>query len=353
MKKTLLATAVAAVVAGPMAAQADVTIYGRIDTAYESITNSALTNDGDHLTSNKSLLGFKGSEDLGNGNKAIFKVESTVGADAGTGTIGSRNTYAGLAGSWGTLIVGNHDTPYKIVGRKMDLFESAHLGENRAILNSGANGQNDLRVNTVAYISPTVNGIHGAVAYVPEDINGVAGGTAGAGAWSALVIYSNSGLFLAGGWQRVEGESFGVGLQNQTYWRFAAKYSMNNFTVGGMYQKNSDRAGVAGNDTNSWTLIGKYKAGANVFKLAYTKATDKDGATGVGLDEGGKMFTLGFDHNFSKRTKVYVNYSKLTNNSGATFSFRAGGHDNTGATTGGIAAGEDQKGLAIGIRHKF
>jgi len=70
MIKKLLPTMIGAALVGGMApAVADVTVFGHIDTSidYEDRGDSRT-----NLNSNTSSIGFKGSEDLGNGLKAIF-----------------------------------------------------------------------------------------------------------------------------------------------------------------------------------------------------------------------------------------------------------------------------------------
>ena len=53
---------------------------------------------------------------------------------AGNGSaLSRRNQYAGLkSDTFGTLLVGRHDTPVKVIGRKADLFWSTQLGQNRS-----------------------------------------------------------------------------------------------------------------------------------------------------------------------------------------------------------------------------
>jgi predicted porin len=81
MKKNVIALAVAAAIAAPMAASAEATIYGRIHSDFANVDNgddSTLA-----ITSNASRVGFKGSEDLGGGLKAIWQVETQIDAVAG------------------------------------------------------------------------------------------------------------------------------------------------------------------------------------------------------------------------------------------------------------------------------
>ena len=82
MKKSLIALAVLAA-SGAAMAQSSVTVYGRVDLSVGSLkeldkgSQTKLFNGGDGgLTTSR--LGFRGSEDLGGGLKAKFKVAATT-----------------------------------------------------------------------------------------------------------------------------------------------------------------------------------------------------------------------------------------------------------------------------------
>ena len=86
MKKTLIALAVLAA-AGAAMAQSSVTLYGIADVWVGSIKDgvgaSSLTEVGSGGF-NTSRLGVQGSEDLGGGLSAVFKLEGNLGIDTGT-----------------------------------------------------------------------------------------------------------------------------------------------------------------------------------------------------------------------------------------------------------------------------
>lgn len=90
------------------------------------------------VSSNTSRLGLKGSEDLGDGLSAIWQIEQQVNIDdttcaGGTGTLATRNSFGGLkSDSMGTVLLGRHDTPYKIATRKLDVFAD-NLADSRAL----------------------------------------------------------------------------------------------------------------------------------------------------------------------------------------------------------------------------
>ena len=93
MKKSLTALAVLGVFAGSAMA-ADVTLYGALDTGFEYFHKKTTQYDGSSEKSDTfdmqtgwdtgNRWGLKGSEDLGNGYKVSFKLESGFNSDDGT-----------------------------------------------------------------------------------------------------------------------------------------------------------------------------------------------------------------------------------------------------------------------------
>src|SRR5690554_548391 len=116
MKKTLLAAALAVGFAGVVQAETSVTLYGILDTGigYEraKLEDVKLTKTGiRNGVQSGNRWGLKGSEDLGNGLRAVFQLES--GFDSSTGhhqqgdRLFGRQATLGLASdSWGQLDFG-------------------------------------------------------------------------------------------------------------------------------------------------------------------------------------------------------------------------------------------------------
>lgn len=103
----------------------NVAIYGRLNTAIEYVTVTTAT-DGTRLgntarlTNNRSVFGLRGEEQLANGIKAIWQIESALSIDNGTGQIAARDTRLGLQSPYGTLFMGNWDTPYTSATKSYD-----------------------------------------------------------------------------------------------------------------------------------------------------------------------------------------------------------------------------------------
>src|SRR5471032_2776238 len=86
MKKSLITIAVLGAMSSAAFAQSNVTIYGIVDAGIVSERGGAAGNVS-KVTSgaaSASRLGFKGTEDLGGGLSAVFKLESGVRIDDGS-----------------------------------------------------------------------------------------------------------------------------------------------------------------------------------------------------------------------------------------------------------------------------
>lgn len=297
MNKKLIAAAIAATVAAPSAFAGDnVTVYGKVRQEVRSFDNGVT--DEIQITNHASRLGFKGSEDLGGGLKAIWKMEFGVGISGGNDGNGNefsgegvsgRNAFVGLAGDFGTLVVGRHDTPMKMSTGKLDYFVDTSGDYNSGYAGAFA----DRRANgTVAYITPTFNGIHAAIALVPGE-NDAADGIADA--YSAALIYSQGGIHasvaIENGDEDIDALG-GVGDLDQ--WRVGLGYDAGDWKVAAVFENQEvDNAF----DTDTFMINGQYNFGNNAVRVKYFDTEDTNDG-----------FAIALDHNFSKRTQAYLMY---------------------------------------------
>ncbi len=168
MKKNIIAFAVAAALVAPAAAMADTTLYGKFHVSYDYLGGDNAANTSGGFSSNSSRIGIKGKEKINDSLSIIYQYET--GMDAGTGKTsssgglgGQRNTFIGVTGGFGTAIVGRHDTPMKMMGRKYDLFGDT-VGDTRNII--GTTGFDLRTTQTVAYVTPDLMGFKAILAYV-------------------------------------------------------------------------------------------------------------------------------------------------------------------------------------------
>lgn len=147
MNKKIIAIAVAGAFALPMAAQADVKVYGaaQVEVGAWGGDTGAGTSVEDNA---RGRIGVKASEDLGSGLKGImkfeFKADTADGASGNAGSDGDialskRELLVGLKGSWGQFEAGRLKSAYKYFGGvKYDQYTASIL-ESRG--NAGMSGK--------------------------------------------------------------------------------------------------------------------------------------------------------------------------------------------------------------------
>lgn len=173
MKKTLLATALLVGFAGAAHAQSSVTLYGLVDAGFNYAKRDGQSVKGiDSGLMSQSRFGLRGSEDLGNGLKAIFTLENGFTVDNGQQTHGrlfGRYAYVGLeSATAGRLTLGRTTNLAFMwaagIANPFGLsFSTASVGStfayNDAVMGGG-------RVNnSVYYYSPSFYGVQAAVGY--------------------------------------------------------------------------------------------------------------------------------------------------------------------------------------------
>ncbi|MEX8194490.1 porin [Comamonas guangdongensis] len=339
-KMTRIALAALAVMGATTAmAQSSVTLYGRINTTVEHQKLGDQSTTG--LVNNSSRFGFRGTEDLGGGLKAGFVLESGFNSATGTGsgpngslTFG-RQSEVNLSGNFGMVRLGNffpesyfasadyvsmhnHDTGPSSDALYLDPVWFGKLGTG----------------NKIAYRTPTMAGFwaEGAMSMHEK-----APGTNNKYGYDLAANYNTGPLHLGGGYSRADGN-----------WQASVRalYTLGQFTFGGYYQRNHDNnffgAQSLGN-RNNFRLSGMYALGASEFHVNVGHANSWSNAS----DSAATQWTLGYNYNLSKRTKVYTYYTRINNQSNANYT--------AGGTFSSLASGpgKDFSSFALGIRHAF
>jgi len=363
MQKKLIALALASAFATPaFAATANVDVYGVLNVSGDYVDAGVTAKDKSFsVNSNASRIGFKGAEDLGGGLKAIWQVESGFNADTGGGSIGSRNTFVGLSGGFGTVLAGRHDTPMKMLGRKVDNFGDG-MGDDRNLIGTPANGANafDGRPNNViAYVTPNFSGLSGAVAYVADNGSGAANTCISTldcnstDAYSLMATYEN-GPFMVGAGYELHNiyQAATTTTESRDLWRVVGGFTFGNAKLGALYESgSSDVAALDKAARSAWGVFGNYAMGAITLKANYLKADASDFVytTGAGND-GAEQYTVGADYSLSKRSTAYVYYAKVKNDDNGMYGLGKGGGDSN--TAYGVA-GADPSVVGIGMKHTF
>ncbi|MBN3754745.1 porin [Paraburkholderia sp. Tr-20389] len=365
MKHIMGALLCAGVVASAHA-QSSVALYGLLDTGIDFANNV----NGEHLwqmasgVSAGSRWGLRGKEDLGNGLRAVFDLESgfnSANGGLGSGLAFSRNAYVGLASETaGTVTFGRQWDPV------VDLLEpyslnSQYGGWYFSHPNDMDNLDNGFAIsNAVKYTSPTIGGFVGEALY---SFGGQAGQFSNDAAYSAAGSYTN-GSFSAGvGYLRVNSpesaiQSYqsGDGFTNAVYGDYLAQArSQNIFVAGASYQVGSLKLmgnfsnvnfqqGDAGHDVKfqNYEIAGTYAATSQLYLGAgYTYTNGRNHAT----DQEPKyqQLNLSVEYEVSKRTALYA-LAALQKASGGAVAQIAGFNP---SSDGKQAVGR------VGIRHTF
>lgn len=393
MQKKMMVLALSAGMFVSLAALADsanITLYGVANMSYDLADNGTAANGTagtrtNKVSSNASRIGFKGSEDLGNGLSAVWQVESRVDMDNAGGTFGTRNTFAGLSGKeWGTLVLGRNDNPYKLATGRLDVFRDS-MGDNRALM--GGAFRNIFRnsylgfdarpTDGVFYTSPAWSGFAISAAYTAGAESATASTSLKGQSWSLAGNYETGPLFASVAYQANDIGGTGTGSNagnngagtlgvTEKAWKLGAGYKMEDagLDLGFAYEKTSDNFRTTGSVVtcasgstdatdcyghSAWSLAGKYKLADGAIKLAYNKA----GKLGNTTATGARQWALGYDHSLSKRTNLYAIYTKINNDSGA--SYGVGAHD-AGVNTGfvdPVGAGASPSAVSLGMKHSF
>ncbi|OSI16045.1 trimeric porin PorB [Neisseria dumasiana] len=166
MKKSLIALSLAAL---PVAAMADVTLYGQIKAGVEiskvkvgSGDDSKRSKTATEIADLGSRIGFKGHEHLGSNLNAIWQVENKVNV-AGGGEWAGRESFIGLEGGFGKFRAGKLNTQLKDMGT-IDPWEY-----NNNALGLGVFTRTGDRVVSARYDSPVFAGFSANVQYTPRD----------------------------------------------------------------------------------------------------------------------------------------------------------------------------------------
>ena len=311
MKKNLIALAVAGAIAAPAAAMADATVYGQVHLSYGAVDSEELgvtVDDNIQLRSHASRIGVKGSEDLGSGLAANYGLEWGINPDSNNNTGWSRrNQWIGLAGGFGEVRFGRHDTPLKMAQGKFDQFNDMDGDMLRTFAGE------DRVDNTVTYLN-NFGAFGVAVTLIPGEGDGTSTGDSFADSWSAAVTYTAGPLFLSGAYTAYDDESgFGSGSSAfdgvagttvtgvEDIFRLVATYNWNQHAFGLAYGQESNT--ISALDVMSMGASWKMGlGGGNAVRAQWTYAEMDD----MNLER--TVMDLGFDHAFSKKTSVYAVY---------------------------------------------
>ncbi|MES2263713.1 MAG: porin [Pseudomonadota bacterium] len=320
MKQHILAMAAIATMANAAQAQSNITIYGQMDVGLTKSSGSTLGID----RGAPNWLGFRGTEDLGNGLQASFRLETRFEPDTGTTESAGRRplfqgrSWVGVSGALGTVRLGRDYTAMQDLIVDFDpwsFFTVATLLDGALGSYSSdpsyAGSSGNRFSNGVYYSSPLMHGFQAYVTVASKE--GLVGGPQlKKNPVSYAASYINGPVYLMVGAER--------SVNQDKFWNVSGSYRLGQANLMASYSKVDPLIGV--NSTNK--LIGADIAvGPGQVKLGYGRVT-------VANAGASQQLSAGYWYSLSKRTLLY-----------------------TDATHRKPAAGATSNGFDLGIRHSF
>jgi predicted porin len=333
----------------------NVTIYGVVDAYVQSAHGSSTVNRVQSGGLNGSRIGFRGTEDLGNGLKALFAIESGINLDDGTSgqnAFWGRQAFVGLGSSYGQVTLGRQYGSIYTLSNDFSAFGNTPTGPSTAVI-GGFGGYEPVRGGTTA--SATGNGgparINNSVKVETASYGGFRGGAVyGAGE----VAGATNDNRIADVYARYTGGSFDAmlsfvddkadvtGLSVRTT-SAAAAYTFGPARVTGGIISVDNRSATDADGRGYW-VGGDYRFGEHLVRAQYleNKARNVD----VGTT---KALGVGYQYDLSKRTALYSSLTHFKND-GSTYANRW-----NASIPDGLLTGDDRKvtEFVAGIRHAF
>jgi len=284
MKKTIIAAAIATVVAAP--AMADVSVSGKVEQFFTDTDGSGEGFQG----GTDSFVKFAASEDLGNGMKAFAHIViDTDQVRGGTSTNMTQDEVVGLSGNFGTVQMG-----------RFEAFVEGKLASSMSMT-----GQTSVEDTSATHAGRTNSGI----AYVSPAMNGLTIGVGGYATTSesddldateVALMYVNGPLSLKVAQQNQNDTLAAAGNDAETTTAIAASYSMGDLKVSYLRMDSDNVDTTAADDRTDNQYRVDYSMGNNKITLAHSDDETTNGA------DGDDITALELVHSLSKRTQVYV-----------------------------------------------
>jgi predicted porin len=368
--------AIALALSAPVFAQSSVTVYGVVDVDGQYIKGASKVA---RITSGGlagSRIGFKGTEDLGDGLYADFVLEGGLNLDTGSsaqgGALFGRQAFGALRSkTLGTLSAGRQYSSIYTITSEFSAFSNTNVGPTTAAIGGYAGGYEPVqggsstatsptnatgeslnggpaRVNnSVRYTTPTYAGFKASALYGAGEI---VGGTKNTRLFDGSVRYTAFGLDVMAGFisDKAAGAAAASSANVNTI-LVGAAYAFDAFHVEGGYLKGDDKRSIANtlqHDGRGIWLGGDYRLGQNLIKLQWVNNEVDNNAAGA-RDSKLNAYGLGYQYDFSKRTSLYSSATRFQNSGDGLGRFNS---SITGLTT---TTDKSLTEVAVGVRHSF
>ncbi|WP_018992810.1 porin [Aromatoleum toluclasticum] len=346
--------AVALLAAGAAQAQSNVTISGRAAAQIDMVSAKGATagdaadlDERTRVTDIASRIRFSGKEDLGGGQRAFFWIEGNTPVDGRGGMFGNEGAegYVGLGGGWGELMLGKRHRPFYISSLSADPWDILTLGSIDAVvyvapLKLGAPPSGFQALNSVNYWSPDWNGLRVRGQFSAGENKTAT--THATDEYSVAATYELGGLHAGLGYRHQKGTLEGSGNSLGLVATYAIQGGPK---LGAIYEDH--RADFTGDTLriNDWALTMSWPFGPHELRANYARDSGVKGGELSRSDTRSSHWAFGYAYHASKRTELYAQYARLKNGAAASNDFDA--------AVGGVAAGADPRGIALGMIHYY
>jgi GBP family porin len=333
-----------------------VEIFGRLDASINlhqyQATAKSRAQSATYVSSDTSAWGIRGSENLGAGMRAYFKIESGFSIDTGAQfsptTLFNRETYVGLGSTThGSIQLGSQFTPAFWLTTKVDPFKRSNTGALFTLFQQGgAAGPRGYPVqfnNAIQYISPVRAGLV-ARAMVATNENVAPYGNP----YSVSLDYSKDRFFVGIAYDRIKTAGSAVGQPREAGVRdnsfsIGSTYRFDRFKLHGYHIKNTidGATGMSGNMLGVSVPAGSGEVSTTLQRRHVGDAARSDAS----------LVALQYMYFMSKRSSLYIGAAHQKNEGNANFGIWPSRVES--AAAGLPAAGASLNGYQIGMRHTF
>ncbi|MDW7548486.1 porin [Pseudoalteromonas peptidolytica] len=275
---------------------ADYRIYGKAEVQIANTDKGVMryTKAGTQIDAPFSRIGVKGEHTLASDLKLVYKYEVQVKGfehDDTTEPFSARNTYLGLAGQFGTVLIGRNDTRFKFSEGKVDQFNETQSDIAQVLAGQDRVG------DSITYTSPNWNNMSFSLTYTPKDdaSNEQAG-------FAATAIYGDRALKNK---QYYIALSHTDSIGNLLATRIALAYKWQKLQLGAIIQDSEnlakDKSGKGYVVSASYQLSDHWRP-----KLQFARDT-----SGLRHNEDATQWSLGTDYLFDKQTNLYAMATRL------------------------------------------
>jgi predicted porin len=403
MHKKLLGLAVAGALAAPVAALAQVEVYGTIHMSINKMkygeSGAIPSKSAWDVASHASNVGVRGRENVGGGQTAWFQVETNAAMErsnniAHTSNFASRNSAVGMQGAWGNFFVGQWTTPWADLDALWSVGTVATYGPVTSIIgrrettgaapnpncanNFSGNGGVGLPAataaaqptcdsveggggvghpfwrrisNSIHYQSPVMGGAQVKVAYQTNQDRATTGVIANPQMWSVAASWSGLGGRARIGAAYDAHKEFSFQGETDTGWRVTGGWNFGFADIGAAYEEMTYKSAIGDVEARQWGVAIAIPIGQGAIRGSFSQADDLESG-GVSAPTGAKQWNLGYDYRFSKRTTVGIGYATIDNDSLAAFTW-SGLSSSQGGQSINPPLGSDVDIFFVSMVHRF